>query len=224
AWLAYRGTLGRGLRLVLVLLIPAIVALFVMAEPIIRLLFEHGSFVAADTLWTARALRLYLLGLGFAGVDFLFNYAFYARQDTRTPAIVGVVSVVVYLVVALSLLRPLGFLGLVLADSTKHMSHAIIMLILLLRAIGALRGQGIMSTGFKALLAALAMGLALSVLRGWLGGLAGSGLVGKVIVVGGAAGSGIAIYGALLWLLGVEEVKIVSRMVLRRLIPPTKGL
>jgi len=217
-WLAYRGTLGRGLRLVLVLLIPAIVALFVMAEPIIRLLFEHGSFVAADTMWTARALRLYLLGLGFAGVDFLFNYAFYARQDTRTPAIVGVISVAVYLFVALSLLQPFGFLGLVVADSTKHMSHAIIMLILLLRAVGALRDQGIVRTGIKALLAASAMGLALWILPGWLSSLAGGGLVGKFIVVGGAAGSGIAVYAALLWLFGVEEVQIVSRMVARRLI------
>ena len=217
-WLAYRGTLGRGLRLVLVLLIPAIVALFVMAEPIIRLLFEHGSFVAADTMWTARALRLYLLGLGFAGVDFLFNYAFYARQDTRTPAIVGVISVVVYLVVALSLLQPFGFLGLVVADSTKHMSHAIIMLILLLRAVGALRDQGIVRTGIKALLAAAAMGLALWVIPGWLGSLAGGGLVGKFIVVGGAAASGIAIYAALLWLLGVEEAQIVGRMAARRLV------
>lgn len=201
----------------LVLLIPAIVALFVMAEPIIRLLFEHGSFVAADTMWTARALRLYLLGLGFAGTDFLFNYAFYARQDTRTPAIVGVISVAVYLLVALSLLQPLGFLGLVVADSTKHMSHAVIMLILLLRAIGALRGQGILSTGFKALLSASVMGLALWVLPGWLGSLVSAGFVGKVIVVGGAAGGGIAIYAALLWLLGVEEVAIVSRMAARRL-------
>jgi len=62
------------------------------------------------------------------------------------------------------------------------------------------------------------MGAALWILPGWLSNLAGGGLVGKFIVVGGAAGSGIAVYVALLWLLGVEEVQIVSLMVARRLI------
>lgn len=216
-WEAYRGTLARGLRLVLVLLIPAIAALFVLAEPIIRLLFEHGSFVAADTLWTARALRLYLLGLGFAGVDFLFNYAFYARQDTRTPAIVGIAAVGVYLVAALSLLQPLGFLGLVLADSAKHISHAVIMLILLMRFSGGLRAQGIVRTGGKALLAAVMMSLALWLLPGSLGNLANEGLVGKALLVGAAAGVGALVYGVSLWLLRVEEAGIIAGLALRRL-------
>jgi len=51
------------------------------------------------------------------------NYAFYAQQDTLTPALVGILSVGVYLAVALTLIQPLGMLGLVLADSTKHLSH-----------------------------------------------------------------------------------------------------
>ncbi|MGD2207759.1 MAG: murein biosynthesis integral membrane protein MurJ, partial [Anaerolineae bacterium] len=116
----FRATLGQGLRLVLVLILPATLGLFVLGRPIISLLFEHGEFTAFDTLWTARALRFYLIGLVFAAIDWPLNYAFYARHDTLTPALVGVFSVVIYLAVALALVRPMGMLGLVLADSAKH--------------------------------------------------------------------------------------------------------
>ncbi len=84
-WDGFRRIFARGLRLVLVLLIPATVGLAALAEPVIRLLFEHGVFLPADTAMTAVALRLYLLGLLFAGVDFLLNYTFYARRTPEPP-------------------------------------------------------------------------------------------------------------------------------------------
>ncbi|MFC2046296.1 murein biosynthesis integral membrane protein MurJ, partial [Chloroflexota bacterium] len=153
----YRRTLAQGLRLVVVLIVPATLGLFVLAEPIIALLFEHGKFTSHDTFWTAWALRFYLVGLIFATVDWPLNYASYARQDTITPAVVGVVSVGVYLVVALALLQPMGMLGLVLADSAKHCSHAIIMLIVTWRKTGGLAGLGLVRTTSKALLASAVM-------------------------------------------------------------------
>ena len=153
----FRRTLGQGLRLVLVLIVPATLGLLVLARPTITLLFEHGQFTPYDTFWTSWALRCYLLGLIFASVDWPLNYSFYARQDTLTPALVGVLSVGVYLAVALLLIRPLGMLGLVLADSAKHFSHAVTMLVLTRRRIGNLADLGLGQTAGKALLAALVM-------------------------------------------------------------------
>ena len=153
---SFRSTLGQGLRLVLALIVPATVGLLVLGQPIISLLFQHGKFTAHDTFWVSWALRYYLLGLIFAGIDWPLNYAFYARQDTLTPALVGVLSVIVYLVVALSLLGPLGMLGLVLADSAKHFCHAGAMLILTRRRFGGLGGLGLGPAGSKAILAATA--------------------------------------------------------------------
>ncbi|MGC8838838.1 MAG: murein biosynthesis integral membrane protein MurJ, partial [Anaerolineae bacterium] len=107
----YQATLLRGLRLVLALSIPAAVGLFVLARPVIRLIYEHGAFTASDTLWTSTALRCYLVGLVFASVDWPLNYAMYARQNTLTPALVGIFSVGVYLVAAVGFAAPLGRLG-----------------------------------------------------------------------------------------------------------------
>lgn len=215
-WPEYRTTFARGLRLVLVLLVPSIIGLYILAEPIVRLLFEHGSFVARDTVWTARALHLYLLGLGFAGVDFLLNYAFYARQDTRTPAIVGILAVGVYLVVALVLIQPFGFLGLVLADSAKHIGHACVMWVLMIRAVGSLHGEGIRSTVWKSALASGLMAIVLWLATQWLVASLPESFLGRILVVAAAVTLGAAVYAGGLWLLRVEEVALIARMVRRK--------
>ncbi len=214
-WPDYRTTFARGLRLVLVLLAPSLIGLFILAEPIVRLLFQHGNFMARDTLWTARALHLYLIGLGFAGVDFLLNYAFYARQDTRTPAVVGILAVGVYLVVALALIQPFGFLGLVLADSAKHIGHACVMWVLMIRAVGSLRGHGIRSTLWKSVLASGVMAAALWLSAQWLVATLPESFVGHAVTVVVAVGCGAAVYAGGLWLLRVEEAATITGMARR---------
>ncbi|MEJ5197834.1 MAG: murein biosynthesis integral membrane protein MurJ [Anaerolineae bacterium] len=205
-WDGFRNLFARGLRLVIVLLFPAVAALWALAEPIIRLLFEHGSFTPADTVMTARALRFYLIGLPFAGVDYLLNYAYYARQNTRTPAIVGVIGVGFYFAAALLLKGPLGFLGLVLADSAKQIGHAGIMSVLLIRSLGRLRGHAIAQTAARTALAALLMGALLAVLAADLAGRLPADLWGELLTVGGAGALGLVFYLLALRGLGVPEL------------------
>jgi putative peptidoglycan lipid II flippase len=218
-WDGFRWIFARGLRLVMVVLIPAAAGLFALAQPVIRLLFQHGFFNTADTGMTASALRLYLLGLPFAGVDFLLNYTFYARQDTRTPAIVGVVAVGCYFIAALSLMPSLGFLGLVLADSVKQAAHALIMTALLMRSVGNVGGHGVPATLFKTGAAALAMGLLVWALAGRLVGLLPGGFLGQLALVGVAAGAGAAFYTLVLRIWGVKEVVDLANGLTRRLRP-----
>ncbi len=205
-WDGFRDIFGRGLRLVLVLLIPATVGLWVMAEPVLRLLFQHGDFSSHDTVMTARALRYYLIGLPFAGVDFLLNYTFYARQNTRTPATVGVISVGFYFATALLLKGPLGFLGLVLADSAKQAGHAVIMSILLLRSVGRLHRQDILRTLGTAGGVALLMGIGVSILVQGLGPVIPNGKLGALLTVAVGGGLGGVFYLGALRLLGIHEV------------------
>lgn len=217
-WDGFRRTLGQGLRMVLVLIVPATLGLLVLAQPIVALIFEHGQFTTHDTYWTAWALRYYLVGLVFAAVDWPLNYAFYARQDTLTPALVGILSVGVYLAVALALIQKLGMLGLVLADSAKHFSHALIMLFLTARRMGGLAGLRLGQMAGKALVAAGAMAgfmvLTLSVARRFFGS---GGLVGQFIVVGVTGGIAVLVYLAVVTLLRVEEVGLLRDSVLQRL-------
>lgn len=203
----FRRTFGRGLRMVVALIVPAAVGLWVLAEPVIALVFEHGDFTAQDTIWVSLALRGYLIGLIFAAVDWPLNYAFYARQDTLTPALVGVISVGVYLAVALSWVGPLGILGLVLADSAKHFSHVLVMLILTWRRMGSLRGLGLSRTLLKAAVASALMALVvLAVTGGIERALGGRGTVTRLMVVVGSGGAGLTAYLAAAWILRIEEL------------------
>ena len=203
---AFRATLGQGLRLVLVLIIPAAVGLFLLAEPVVRLLFQHGDFTPFDTIQTARALRVYVIGLTFAAVDQPLIFAFYARQDTLTPAIVGVLGVGIYLAVALPLLQPLGMIGLVLANSMQWAGHAVVMLWLLQRRAGGLAGQGVWTTGAQALLAALLMAVAVMGGRWQMEAWGGkTTLLGQLLTVVASAGLGGLFYAGALAALGVEE-------------------
>lgn len=217
----FRRTLGQGLRLVLVLILPATLGLLVLARPAIALLFEHGRFTAYDTFWTTWALHYYLVGLVFAAIDWPLNYAFYARQDTLTPALVGVFSVGVYLAVALLLIRPLGMRGLVLADSAKHFSHAVTMLLLTGRRIGRLADLCLGQAAGKALLAAGAMAGLMALALAGLNHLAAfwpvSGVVARLLIVGLTAGVGLLAYWALVTLLRVEEVSHLRAIVRLRL-------
>ena len=139
---AYRATLARGLRMVIVLIVPLLVGLGLLAEPAVRVLFERGQFTAADTAQVQSALHVYLVGALLAAIDFPLIYAFYARNDTLLPALAGVLSVLVYAAIALVLLEGLGFLGLVWADTAKQGAHAVVMLGLLYWKLKTVPGRG----------------------------------------------------------------------------------
>ena len=79
------------IRMMLLLTIPAALIGALVAEPVTRLVYEYGRFDAADTIRTARALQVYLLGLPFYGGMHLLSRCFYATHDTMTPALVGIV-------------------------------------------------------------------------------------------------------------------------------------
>lgn len=202
----FKRSLGLGLRLVLVLTLPATLGLLALGLPIIRLLFEHGSFLPPDSAQTYLALSLYLVGLPFAAVDLLLVFAFYARQDTLTPVLVGLIGVAVYLAVALSLVGRLGMAALVLANSAQWVGHALIMLLLLNRRLGWLSGERLGATLLRSALASVAMAVLVYRLAGLL---QPRGELLQVILAGGA---GLALYALAATLLGLEEFRLAWRL------------
>lgn len=211
----FRATLTQGLRLVLALIIPATFGLYVLANPIVALVFEHGDFTPADTVATAEALCCALLGLIFAAVDQPLIFAFYARKDTLTPALVGVGATILYFLMALTLcwLGVLTLPLLVLVNSLKLTAHALAMLVLIWRRMGGLGSRGMWLLTLKATIASLVMA---AVTWGMVRALAMvplPGLLGELLVVGGAGGIGVAVYGFLALLLRVDEIHLIRAVV-----------
>ena len=215
----FRRTLANGLRLVLLLIVPATLGLAALARPIIGLLYEHGTFTSADAGMTTRVLYYFLLGLIFAAIDQPLVFAFYARKDTLTPALVGVAGVVIYLGAALAPLpwRALQIEDLALANAIQLTSHALIMVFLIERHLRreaghGLTGQGLGMTLLRAGGAALVMAplaygtyaAAHSLVTAYLASWARPFQYALALAPAGAAG--LAVYVAALWIAGTPEL------------------
>lgn len=215
--LAFKQTLSEGIRLVITLILPATAGLFALAVPIVALLFEHGEFTAQDTATTALVLRVYLFGLPFAAVDQMLVYSSFARKDTWRPALVGVISIIIYSLTAVALLRPLGLLSLMVADGVKHVTHTIMMLWVIRGQIGGLRGFGISKTLLKSIVAAIVTGAAAYAAADFTATISprtGFSQSLLIVLVGGAAGA--LAYTAMVFVLNISEAKSLTRMLSRR--------
>ncbi len=120
--LAARGEFGKlkevlaaALRNVLAVLVPVCIWMILAAEPTIRLIYEQGQFSPAFTRETAWLLRIMLLGVACLGVQQLVGRAFYARQDTLTPALLGTAATILTLPVYWLLSQRLGAVGIAVA-------------------------------------------------------------------------------------------------------------
>ena len=216
----FRRTLVFGLKLVLLLILPCVVALYVLALPVVDLLYQHGAFTAQDSAATARALQFYLFGTVFAAIDQPLVFAFYARKNTLLPNLVAVAGLGFYLIVALPLLNTFGYLALVLANSAQLAGHALLMLWFTRTRLGGFGGEGLGSTTLKLLAASAVMGAVMFLLPALfsVGGMAGE--IARVVV---PFTVGAVVYGGMLKLLRVRELDQLLGIFLRRTSRGAKG-
>ncbi len=126
-------TLDWGLRSIMLVGIPASVALIVLADPLVVTIYQRGAFTVDSVQPTALALRAYALGLlGFMSIKILAS-AYFSRQDTKTPVRYGVIALVSNMVFNLILIIPLAHVGLALATSLSAFINAGLLLMGLLK-------------------------------------------------------------------------------------------
>lgn len=217
---AIRRTVSAGLRLMLMLNVPATVGLMALAQPIVALLLERGAFAAADTAQTAAALMFYAPGLlGYSAVK-IASPTFYSLRDSRTPVVVSLVSVAVNLSINLAIVRVLGFRGLALGTALAAMVNAGALLWLLGRRLGGLEGRRIAIAFAKIVVTSAAMGVAAYYTSTWLAPvLPGRELVWKAVQVAAAIGVGVLVLAAGARLLRIAEFDEAVTRVMRRIRP-----
>ncbi len=218
---AIRRIVSSGLRLMLMLNVPATVGLLVLAEPIVSLLLERGRFTPDDTIQTAAALMFYAPGLlGYSAVK-IASPTFYSLRDSRTPVIVSMISVAANLGINLALVRVMGFRGLALGTALAAMINAGVLLWLLGRRLEGLEAGRIAVAFTKILLASAAMGAAAYYTSAWLGaGTPSRDLPLKIVRVFTAIGAGVVVLAASAKALRIAEFDEALRRVLRRIRAP----
>ncbi len=218
-------TINHALRNLLYVMIPAAVGLFVLAGPIVHMIFARGAFGDASTTFTARALMFYAPGLLIFSLSKVFVPVFYALQDTRTPVIVAFWTVL--LKIALSLLFILTWpeywkhAGLALATVIGETINGGVLAWLLHRRLGSPGWREIGYSAGRCLAAALGMGVIAWSAHRWLAEWlpqvirpAGLAQAGAVLT---AIGLAVAAYGLFTWLLGSPEIKSVKDALARKL-------
>jgi putative peptidoglycan lipid II flippase len=216
----FRATLGQGLKLVISLIVPAVFGMILLAMPITTLLYESGEFQAHDTAIVSLVLQVQMVGVFFAAIDQPLIFAFYARKDTLSPALVGMAGVALYLLVAyiVSLMRPLTLLDLVIANNGQLAAHALIMLALFRRRLGGVGDSSVWNTLAKSMLAAA--GMAACAGAAWAGVavlVPGVGQVARVLAVVIPGFVGVAVYFFLAARLDISEFRLAVSIVRRRL-------
>lgn len=215
---AVRRTVSHGLRLTWAVTAPAAVGLAVLATPIVRVIFEHGEFTAADTPATARALVFYAPGIvGYAAVR-LTAPVFYAFGNSLTPALVGVLTVGLNVGLNLVLVRVLGYPGLALGTTIAAWANAGVLLGLLHRRLGGLESRRLVGSFARSCLAAGVMGAAVGAADGLAAAVAAdSGFVAAAAILGGEIALGLVVLAVAGRLLGVAELGEVREQILGRL-------
>lgn len=214
---ALKDAFSSSLIMVFCLAIPAAVGLWILAEPIIRLIFEHGRFGAEDTRQTAVALQCYSLGLfAYAAVKVIVP-VFYALQDTKLPVVGSFIAVLVNLLLVTQLVGSFNHRAIALAISGALTCNFLFLLVMLAIKVRGLPlgylGKGVA----KALLGAAVMAAWLSWLTRVLAPWLAAGFVGQLGMVALAVASGGGIYGLCLYLCKVKELVMLVDKVRERL-------
>jgi putative peptidoglycan lipid II flippase len=195
---------SRGLELAAGLALPATLGLIVLSEPIVRMLFEHGAFAAADTVATTHALMLLALGLPAHVLVKALSPAFFARDNTWTPLVAALKGLAVAIVLAVVLGRLFGTDGIAISVALGAWSSAVG----LIRRGAATFGFSVDAAARRRLpriaMAALTMGGLLWLMATYLPApTAGTHSIAQAVVLGLLIAGGMAIYGLLLALFGV---------------------
>lgn len=190
---AMQQTLSSGLRMMLMLNVPATAGLVALAAPIVDLLFRRGHFTTADTAATAAAVIAYAPGLvGYSAVK-LAVPTFYALKESRTPVIVSAATVGLNIVLNLTLVRVMGYRGLALGTALSALFNAGMLLALLRRRVGGLDGARVATAFAKISVASLVMALVawgtnLALAHAWASDLTLARLIRLVVCIGMALG------------------------------------
>lgn len=203
-------SVAQSINIVVLLIVPISVGAIVLANPVVKIIFERGAFDSEATNMTAIALACYSIGMIGFGLREILNRVFYSLQDTKTPMINGALAMGMNIVLNIVLIRFLGYAGLALATSVSALICIVLLFISLKKKIGYFGQDKILKTIIKSLISALSMGLITIGTYKLLNSILGIGFIQDTIALFGAIGVGAVVYIVLVIILKVEEVDFIT--------------
>jgi len=210
-----RATMANGMRQIVLLLTPATAAILVLAEPMVRLVYERGAFDAAQTDLVAEALFWFAFSLPFNGLFLLLTRTFFSLQRPWVPTAIAAGNLAITALFALLFYDPFGVGGIVAATAIATAASVVAQAEVLRRALGRLElGRLVWTTARVAIASAALAGASYGVWR-LLDEALGRGLGGQIASLGIALATGAAVYGVAITALRIPEASQLWRLLRR---------
>jgi len=202
----FRETVGTGLRQIAFLLVPAAVISAVLAEPIVRILYQRGHFLPNQTPVVAAALAAFSAGLVFNGAMLMLNRAFFSLQSNWIPTWIALGNLFLNAVLDYVLGKWLGTWGIPLATAICNVAGAWALVVVLRRELGSVDFGGLASTTSRVVAASAAVAAVSWVVWQPLDSTLGRSFPAQVVSLGTALTAAIAVYLLGCRLLRVREL------------------
>jgi putative peptidoglycan lipid II flippase len=204
----------KSVNLVVVFMIPITFMTMVLATPIVKVLFEKGSFNSHDTYLTSIALFYYSIGMVAYGVRDVLSRTFYSLQDTKTPVKNAAISVLFNIVLSLILVKVMGIGGLALSTSIAGIIAALLLGLSLRKKIGKLGMKNTIKNFIKVQIASFIMGIFMNLFlsKGYLLGL------NLIVLCIASVIIGTLIYILMAFILNINEIKDMIKSIKEKIV------
>jgi putative peptidoglycan lipid II flippase len=211
----FRETVSRGLRQIAFLLVPAAVVSALLAEPIVRLLYQRGAWHPNQTPVVADALAAFSAGLVFNGAMLMLNRAFFSLKQNWLPTKIALANLFLNALLDLAFYR-VGVWGIPLSTAVCNLAGAWALIVLLRRRVGSLEGGAITSSVLRvAIGSAFAGGIGLVLWRA-LDHALGRSFPAQLVSLGVPLAIAVGSYLGACRLLQVQELDVLTSLRRRR--------
>ncbi len=211
----FRATISTGLRQIAFLLIPAAIVSAVLAEPIVRLVYERGAFTESDVAVVAGCLAAFSLGLVFNGWMLMLTRGFYGLQSNWLPTTIAVGTVCLNAILDVAL-YPVGVWGIPLATSLVNIVGVAALVFFLRRRVGGIDLARISNAVVRITVASVVLGAVAFGVWYALDSALGRSIGAQIVSLGAALVLGGAVYLGSCRVLRVRELDALRQTVSRR--------
>jgi putative peptidoglycan lipid II flippase len=210
----FRRTLSSGLRQIAFLLLPAAAASAVLAEPIVRILYQRGAFHPDQTPVAADCLAAFSAGLFFNGTMLMLNRAFFSLQQNWVPTVIALGNLFLNALLDLAFYR-LGTWGIPLSTAIVNIAGTVALLIAMRRRLGGLDGGETLNTVLRIAVASAALAVVAYAVWEPLDATLGRAFPDQVVSLGLALAAAGVTYLAGVRILRVNELETLRRSLRR---------
>ena len=155
----FQNIIKRAISISIFFIIPMSVGIAFLSKDVIQIIYERGEFTANSTLLTSGALQFYAVGMLGYGLMEVFNKAFYAKQDAKTPMIISGFAILLNVELSMLLVNQIGYKGLPMAAATTSLVTAVVMLVVMNKKSPGIVDKETLLELVKTVLAASVMGI-----------------------------------------------------------------